>query len=207
MTDVSQAIETGDTAELERLLAEDRSRADALIRWGDGNECHPIHYVCDKVFDGTLQSDKALPLVQALIAAGADIDFGNGDPLNAAVSLGVPEVALLLLESGARPDLIGQLGETSLHWAAFTGSDKLAGRLIDAGAPIDIEDARWHSTPLGWALHGWSNSPVPADQHDHRAVVLRLARAGASGRPEWLGLDVVKNDEEVLAALREQMDR
>ncbi|HYR28458.1 MAG TPA: hypothetical protein VEU30_08330 [Thermoanaerobaculia bacterium] len=68
--------------------------ADELI---DGK--HPIHYLCDKVFDGTVASGGEVARV--LIAAGAYIDFASGDPLNAAASLGVLDVAFALLDAGA----------------------------------------------------------------------------------------------------------
>ena len=67
--DVKSAIDTGDAAALRRLLSEDSSRANELIRWG---KCltHPLHYIPDMLFSGTLQKGKELPLVEALIQAG-----------------------------------------------------------------------------------------------------------------------------------------
>ena len=174
--DIRTAIEAGDAERLSLLLAEDPSRADAVIRWGRGNECHPIHYVCDKVFDGTLKDGRELPLVRALIEAGADIDFGNGDPLNAAASLGAIEVAFVLLDAGARTDLLGAFGETALHWAAYIGAHTLVERLLEAGAPVDVRDARWDGTPLDWARHGASKAPVPADSGGHQQCIERLAQ-------------------------------
>jgi hypothetical protein len=44
--DVKEAIRTGDAEALRRLLTEDASRANALIRWGK-NGCvltHPLHF-------------------------------------------------------------------------------------------------------------------------------------------------------------------
>src|SRR5438477_5500158 len=103
--DVRDAIEQGDLTALQLRLSEDAAQANALIHWGPGNKnsCHPLHYVCDKVFDGTLGSASALSLVRALIAAGADVNFGGGDPIIAAASLGAIEVAFALLDAGARP--------------------------------------------------------------------------------------------------------
>src|SRR5215831_15318542 len=59
------------------FIIEDPSRGNELIRWGE-NDCtltHPLHYVSDMLFDGTLQKGKELPLVEALIQAGANLDF------------------------------------------------------------------------------------------------------------------------------------
>ena len=75
--DVKEAIRTGDAESLRRLLTEDASRANALIRWGK-NGCvltHPLHYVSDMLFAGTLQKGKELPLIEVLIQAGADLNF------------------------------------------------------------------------------------------------------------------------------------
>ena len=174
-----------------------------MVRWVDSREhlTHPLHYVCDKVFGGTLTAGPAVALVRVLLAAGSDVNYGNGDPLNAAASLGAVEVAFVLLEAGARTDLLGPGGETALHWAAYIGAEELVGRLIAAGSPTEIKDGRYGGTPLGWALYGWSESPVPADQGGHREVVLRLARAGSHVEPEWLALEQVRSDREVFQAL------
>ena len=75
--DVKTAIRNGDADTLRRLLIEDPSRANALLHWGE-NDCvltHPLHYVSDMLFEGTLQKGKDLPLVEVLIHAGADPDF------------------------------------------------------------------------------------------------------------------------------------
>src|SRR5271165_3332943 len=163
--DVKTAIRNGEAAALRRLLAGDAARANALIRWGV-NDCiltHPLHYVSDMLFDGTLPIGKDLPLVEALIQAGADLDFqrnGKGDtPLIGAASLGAEDAGLMLLAAGARPELRGIFGETALHWAALLGEDRLARRLIE-GADLNLKDNKYQSSPLGWAVHGWSNPPA-----------------------------------------------
>src|SRR5215813_11527163 len=108
--DVKTAIDTGDAAALCQLLSEDSSRANELIRWG---RCltHPLHYISDMLFNGTLQIGKELPLAEALIEAGADLNFqrdGKGDtPLIGAASLGAEDVGLRLLDAGAKPQIRG----------------------------------------------------------------------------------------------------
>ena len=59
--DVKSAIDTGDSSALRQLLTEDSSRAKELIRVG---KClmHPLHYISDMLFNGTLQKGKELPL-------------------------------------------------------------------------------------------------------------------------------------------------
>lgn len=201
--DVRGAIERGDVMALQALLAADGSRANALIRWGEDGELlsHPIHFVCDRLFDGTLPAGEGAPLVRALVAAGADVDFADGDPLNAAVSLGAPDVVDVLLDAGARVDGRGLLGETALHWAAYTGAEGVVRRLVEQGAPVDVRDGRWSATPLGWALHGWNEPPPPANQARHAAVVAYLVRVGAVVEPGWLESARERGRPEVLAAL------
>ena len=90
---IKTAILNADANALRRLLSEDSTRANALIPWGT-NDCiqtHPLHYVSDMLFEGKLQKGHELPLIDALIHAGANLDFqknGKGDtPLIGAASL------------------------------------------------------------------------------------------------------------------------
>ncbi len=208
--DVKTAIQNGDADTLCRMLAEDPSRVDALIRWGK-NDCiltHPLHFVSDMLFDGTLAKGKEMPLIEALIDAGADLDFqriredGNpGDtPLIGAASLAAEEVGLRLLDAGAKPELRGLFGETALHWAAFLGEDRLVGRLIE-GSDVNLKDEKYHSSPLGWAVHGRYNTPA-GNQGKQCDVAALLVSAGARVESEWLESGQVRGDAAMLAALR-----
>jgi hypothetical protein len=171
------------------------------------NDCiltHPLHYVSDMLFEGKVQRGKELPLIEALIQAGADLDFqrnGKGDtPLIGAASLGAEEVGIRLLEAGARPELRGLFGETALHWAALLGEDRLAGRLIE-GADLNLKDEKYKSSPLGWAIHAWGDPPA-GSRGRQREVVELLVAAGARVEPEWLESDMVCANPAMLAALR-----
>jgi hypothetical protein len=204
--DVKTAIQRGDAETLLLLLAEDASRANALVRWGT-NDCvltHPLHYVSDMLFDGTLKKGEELPLVEALIQAGADLDFqrnGKSDtPLIGAASLAAEEVGLRLLDAGARAELRGIFGETALHWAALLGEDRLARRLIE-GSDLNLKDEKYNSPPLGWAIHGCYNPPA-GNQGKQREVVALLIAAGAKVESNWLQSDQVRTDPAMLAALR-----
>ena len=113
--DVKTAIRNGDAATLRQLLAEDSSRANELIRWGERKPCltHPLHFISDTLFEGTLPQGKEIPLVDVLLDAGAALDFQRsredgkkGDtPLIGAASLGAEDVGLRLLAAGAKPGL------------------------------------------------------------------------------------------------------
>lgn len=164
--DVKTAIENGDLVTLRRQLSEHPPRANELIRWG---KCltHPLHYISDMLFAGTLQKGKELALVDEIIEAGSDLNFnkdGKGEaPLIGAASLGAEDVGLRLLDAGARPEIRGLFGETALHWAAMLGEDRLMARLIP-GSDLNLRDEKYSSPPLGWALHGWSSPPeIAAD--------------------------------------------
>ncbi len=201
--DVKTAIRNGDVDALQRLLREDSSRANALVHWGKC-QTRPLHYVSDMLFEGTLQRGKELALINALIQAGADLNFERDGkpetPLIGAASLGAEEVGLRLLEAGARPDVRGLFGETALHWAALLGEDRLAGRLI-VGADLNLKDEKYKSPPLGWAIHGWSDPPA-GNHGRQREVVLLLVAAGARVEPDWLESEKVRANQAMFAALQ-----
>jgi ankyrin repeat protein len=70
------------------------------------------------------------------------------DAVSALVALGFDVNAM------GRADVpMEQPWETALHVAAGEGDMQLARLLLDLGADPNIEDARFHSTPLGWAHH------------------------------------------------------
>jgi len=209
-TDLKEAIHAGDVDQLRELLADDRLRANALIRWGR-NDClgtHPLHYISDAIFEGILDQARAVPLVDALLAAGSNVDFhepGKGEtPLMGAASLGAEEVGLRLLDAGAAVGIRGLFDETPLHWAANMGLHRLVRRLIGAGADVNAEDRKYQSSPLGWALHGWMETPAGERRGRHDEVVRQLVAAGARVKGEWLESKEIQARPEVLAALTNQ---
>ena len=208
---VKTAIESGDAVALQRLLAEDATCANTLIRWGKNDSIltHPLHYVCDMLFEGTLERGSELPLIEALIRAGADLDFQRASktdsPLIGAASLGAEDVGLALLHAGARPDRTGIFGETALHWAALLGEDRLAAGLIASAnfdfANLDLKDEKYSSSPLGWAIHGRQNPPA-GNQGKQCEVAAQLVAAGAKVDPSWLESEQTLADPRLLDALR-----
>jgi hypothetical protein len=99
--------------------------------------------------------------------------------LGGAASLGAEEVALKLLDAGAKPGLRGGFGETALHWAALLGKDRLACRLIE-GTDLNLTDERYKSSPLGWAIHGLCNPPAGNKGCQSEVVVLLVAAGSQS---------------------------
>ena len=208
--DIKAAIESADAEALQHLLAEDPSRADALINWGDRSEIHthPLHYISDMIFVGKLEKGRELPLVHTLIGAGAELNFqrdGKGDtPLIGAASLGAEDVGIALINAGANPALLGIFSETALHWAALLGEERLAARLIAASASdlglLNLADGEYKSPPLGWAIHGRQNPPK-GNQGKQCEVAALLVQAGAAVDPTWLESEGVRTDPPMLAAL------
>ncbi len=203
--DVKNSIRQGDAAALRLLLAEDASRADELIRWGEDDSIltHPLHFVSDMLFQNILKREAALPLIDALIKAGADLDFQKDakcdTPLIGAASLLAEDVGIRLLEAGANPRLRGIFGETALHWAALLGEDRLARKLIPV-SDIDLQDEKYNSPPLGWAIHQYFE-PLEKSREKQLKVALSLVAAGATVESGWVNSDRVRNDPAMLAAL------
>jgi len=207
--EIKRAIETGDAAALRELLIASPTRANELIHWGEKKVCftHPLHFVSDMLFAGRLPKGKEVPLVDALLEAGAEVDFQRSredgkkgeTPLIGAASLGAEDVGLRLLAAGAKPDLRGLFGETALHWAAMLGEDRLVAELIK-GTDVNLKDDKYNSPPLGWAIHGWCERPA-GNHGRQREVVALLVAAGATVERQWLEHEKVCADAEMLAAL------
>jgi Ankyrin repeats (many copies) len=68
---------------------------------------------------------------------------------------------------------------TPLHKAAWRGNAAMVRLLLDLGAPVNVRDGQYGSSPLGWAAHG-STYCRQADD-DYLAVVEALIAARADG--------------------------
>lgn len=76
------------------------------------------------------------------------------DAMYAAARNGHTRVVEYLLDQGAAIDAKGVFGATALHWAAINGHRSVVELLVTRGASLDIRDARYDSTPAGWAREG-----------------------------------------------------
>lgn len=91
-------------------------------------------------------------------------------------------------------------GHTGLHVAAFHAHLEVVDLLLRRGAAVDPIDRHWGTTPLVWALTGWSMRRA-ADPSRYHAVATRLVAAGAAVAPDLLDWDNVRQDPAMLAAL------
>jgi len=84
----------------------------------------------------------------------------------------------LMLESGFPVNARSQHGATPLHWAGFHGNVEMIEDLLRFAPPLEIKDADFDATPLGWAVygseHGWH-----CRTGDYAAAVKALLAAGA----------------------------
>lgn len=104
------------------------------------------------------------------------------DALGLAVTRNSVETVRLMARLGWPLTQEGEWGGTPLHWAAWHGRTEMVELLIAAGAPINVRDTRYGSSPLAWCCHG-SRYCDRANDDDYPAIANRLLDAGAT-RPE-----------------------
>ena len=116
------------------------------------------------------------------------------DGFSLACAYGQARTVDVLLDHGVEADAElkdhGE-GHTGLHVAAFYGHLDVVELLLRRGARVDVVDKTWGTTPLVWALTGWSRTPA-ADAGVFHPVVACLVAAGANVRPELLEGDKVR---------------
>ena len=108
----------------------------------------------------------------------------------------------VMLAVGLPVDAAGQHRATPLHWAGFHGNAEMAREILRHNPPLEVTDADFNGTPLGWAIygseHGWH-----CRTGDYAAVVEVLLQAGAKlPGEEKGGTEAVK---EVLRRYRAKM--
>jgi ankyrin repeat protein len=153
----AEAIISGDIPTLTRLLREQPT----LIRARSTREHQAtlLHYVSANGVEGYRQisPQNIAEITKILLDAGAEVDaranvYGGGwtalglvatsePPRKAGVQLAVIDV---LLEAGARMDLLGMRGDLNeplLRACLANGQDEAATHLLDRGAPVDFTAA------------------------------------------------------------------
>ncbi|MGH7710885.1 MAG: ankyrin repeat domain-containing protein, partial [Gemmatimonadaceae bacterium] len=88
-----------------------------------------------------------------------------------------------MLEAGWPLEARGDENATALHWAAWLGNAEMVRDLVKHGAPLEVRGDTFNLTPLGWALHGSTNS-WRCKTGDYAGVVQTLLAAGAVAPPD-----------------------
>jgi ankyrin repeat protein len=185
MEDIRTLISSVDMGRLRQLLADRPELANNGIGL-PGQEsavAHPLHRLCDGVFDGRYTDLDAREMAKVFVASGADVNGGDlkanqDSPLTAAASLSAEQTAIYYVDIGASLTHRGCYGGTALHWAAWCGRDLLVRKLIDAGAPIEMRCIDFSSTPLFWAIHGFKFGGEE-NRHQQIKCARMLLTAGA----------------------------
>ena len=84
----------------------------------------------------------------------------------------------VMLAAGLPVDALGQHRGTPLHWAAFHGNQEMVCEILRYHPPLELADADFQATPLGWAIHG-SVHGWHCRTGDYAATVELLLKAGA----------------------------
>jgi hypothetical protein len=96
-----------------------------------------------------------------------------------------------MLAAGLPVDAVGQHQGTPLHWAAFHGNAEMVGEVLSYHPPLELTDADFHATSLGWGIygseHGWY-----CQTGDYAGTVELLLKAGARLPQKLGGTDAVK---------------
>ena len=83
-----------------------------------------------------------------------------------------------MLAAGLPVNALGQHAATPLDWAAFHGNIEMAREILRYKPPLELHDADFHLTPLGWGIygseHGWY-----CRTGDYASTVEALLQAGA----------------------------
>ncbi|MEP6763947.1 MAG: ankyrin repeat domain-containing protein [Gemmatimonadaceae bacterium] len=148
-----------------------------LSAGADANEITPV----DQLIAACVVADEAaarkiLAMHPALFSTFTDEDR---QAVHSAAGEGKEETVRLMIALGWSISAEGIWGGTPLHWAAWHGRPVVARALIELGAPINVRDNKYGSSPLAWAAHGSMNSRTGHDD-EYIAVIDQLLNAGAT---------------------------
>ena len=191
---IRDLILKADLETLTKVLSEDPRLANEGISSDDNNAvlAHPLHRLCDGVFNGTYSDETACEMAKVFLKFGADVNGGklveNKDsPLVAAASLRSDSVGALYIDHGADVNHPGCHGGTPLHWAAWCGRDQLLKKLLAHHADINRLCVDFKSTPLFWAIHGFKFGGLQNRHHQFECAKLLLDAGADATVPNFEG--------------------
>jgi len=143
----------------------------------DRTQLKPVDELLGACAIGDAERARALvgahPDLMSMLNAEERHALGDAINDNRAASIAV------MLEVGWPLDGESEWGGTPLHVAAWHGRLALVEQLIAAGAPINVRDSNYGSSPIAWAAHGSTNAGHDRDD-DYVAIVHALLDAGAT---------------------------
>lgn len=182
---IRELVTKADINGLTQALTQHPDLANQGLPCDDGNPtlAHPLHRICDGVFNGIYSDKTACEMATVFLKFGADVNGGvlieNKDsPLVAAASLRADAVGSLYIDHGATINHPGCHGGTALHWAAWCGRDQLLKKLLAHNAEINRLCVDFKSTPFFWAIHGYKFGGLE-NRHNQFECARMLIDAGA----------------------------
>jgi hypothetical protein len=176
---LAEAAALGDVATVKRLLA-----GTVNVNFGSGSFYSPLLYAT---------GSKSLPIVSMLLAHGADpnLKYGYEPPLEFAVDNHLDEIAMLLLDHGAK---VEGVAEGSLWKAVYAGNHKIALKMlangedpddcVPAGSPLTaavdkrdlvmVKALLAHGADPEWQAKFTDGSPIDHARKTHQTKILRL---------------------------------
>ncbi|HKV51261.1 MAG TPA: ankyrin repeat domain-containing protein, partial [Gemmatimonadaceae bacterium] len=130
-------------------------------------------------FDG--DADRARAVLAAHPELAAAIPATGGAAMSDAVLHDNLDAIRVLLSLGCSLGAEGWAQGTPLHVAAWTGKPAMVRALLALGAPVNVRDGQFGSSPLGWAAHGSGQHRGHDDTYI--AIVDALLDAGAERLP------------------------
>jgi len=104
----------------------------------------------------------------------------------------------MMLRAGWPTDVLGDLDQTPLHWAAWHGNLEMVRALLRHHASLDAQERQFKGTPLDWALHGSEHS-WHRETGDYSHTVEAMLEAGAKAPAT---IEDIEASEEVLEVMR-----
>ena len=176
--EVDAARGDGKTAYTMAVRVGNTSAAVCLARAGaDVSRLSPV----DQLLGACALADETV--ARAILADHPDV-IAQATPedrqaLGRAVSDNRADVVRTMVAVGWPLNEEGEWGGTPLHWAAWNARVAMVTLLLQHGAPVNVCDSRYGSSPIAWAAHGsrWSGHGT---DDEYVAITTMLLDAGAT---------------------------